>query len=390
MNLQKNWHRILVLLLTVVLVYWTANNLGGFQRFTLAFVSAALPFLLGAGLAFVLNLPVKFIEKRLAAWRGRHQKWHRLVSVTLSILLVILLSIFLVFLVIPDLQTTIGSFIEIVPEETNNIINFLSAFIENNPKVVVFVQELNLDINTIRENLVGFVQTFVADFISRLVNIVSTAISSVVTILIAFIFAIYILVIKENLIRQTKKIIYSLWSLRWANYFVNVGKKANEIFSSFVGGQITEGFILGVFVYLGMWIFGFPYRLSISVLTGTMALIPIYGAIIGGIVGFILIAVVSFPQALWFILFIVVIQQIEGNIIYPRVVGSSVGLPGIWVLFAVTMGGAFFGLTGMLLSVPVVSLIYALASATVNYRLAERGLVIETETNNISPKQRLK
>src|SRR5699024_9200284 len=143
----------------------------------------------------------------------------------------------------------------------------------------------------------------------------------------ALIFAIYLLTMKETLMRQVKKLIYSIWSLKWANYFVNVGKKANEIFSNFVGGQIIEALILGGMVYLGMWIFDFPYRLSISAVTGALALIPIYGALLGGVIGFILIAVVSFPQALWFVVFIIFVQQLEGNLIYPRVVGNSVGLP---------------------------------------------------------------
>ena len=189
---------------------------------------------------------------------------------------------------------------------------------------------------------------------------------------------------KEMLVRQVKKLIYSTWSLKWANYFVNVGKKANEIFSSFVGGQILEAIILGVLVYLGMWILNFPYRLSVSAITGALALIPIYGALLGGVVGFILIAVVSFPKALGFILFSVVVQQIEGNLIYPRVVGNSVGLPSIWVMMVVTVGGSLFGLIGMLVAVPVVSLAYTLVSATVNHRLEQRKLVIETGTSNIT------
>lgn len=136
-------------------------------------------------------------------------------------------------------------------------------------------------------------------------------------------------------------------------------------------------------VYLGMLLFNFPFKLSISVITGALALIPIYGAIIGGIIGFTLISVVHFKQAIWFIIFIVIIQQIEGNIIYPRVVGNKVGLPGIWVMVSVTVGGSFFGLIGMLVSVPLVSVVYSLISATVNYRLEAAGLNINTDSKNL-------
>ena len=135
-----------------------------------------------------------------------------------------------------------------------------------------------------------------------------------------------------------------------------------------------------------MTIFNFPYRLSISALTGALALIPIYGAFLGAFIGFILISVVSFSQAIWFVIFNIIIQQLEGNLIYPRVVGNSVGLPGIWVLLVVTVGGTFFGLVGMLIAVPVVSLIYALVVATVNHRLDQKNLSIHTESNNIVKK----
>lgn len=179
---------------------------------------------------------------------------------------------------------------------------------------------------------------------------------------------------KEDLIRQTKKFVYSTWSLKWANYVVNVGKKANEIFPNFVGGQILQPLIFTALIYIGMAIFNFPYRLSVSAITGALALIPIYGAFLGAFIGFILISVVSFSQAIWFVIFNIIVQQLEGNLIYPRVVGDSVGLPGVWVLLVVTVGGTFFGLVGMLVAVPVVSLVYSLVAATVNHRLNRKKL----------------
>lgn len=388
MNIQKNWYRILGLFLIVVLVYWGVNNLTGIQQLGSAVTSAALPFIIGVALAFILNIPVKILEKLLVKWTGKYRSWYRILSIILSFLLVILIIMFLIFLVIPDLQQTFSSFIETVPQEIDQFVTYISDFINNHPEIVGYVNELDIDVNSLQRTLVNSIQTALTSILGGLFGVVSMAVSSVVTVFIAIVFSIYVLVMKEALIRQMKKIIYAIADLRWANYITNVGRKANEIFSSFVGGQIMEAFILGILVYLGMWMFDFPYRLSVSVITGTMALIPIYGAIIGGVLGFILIAVISFPKAIWFIIFIVVIQQLEGNIIYPRVVGNSVGLPGIWVMFSVTIGGAFFGLVGMLISVPVVSLVYTLFSATINYKLAERGLNINHDTNSIKPHER--
>lgn len=383
MDIKNNWRRIFSLLITVVLIYWVINNLNTVKDFTDTMVDAFQPFIIGGVLAFILNLFVKNIEKWLVKWKKGYKKWFRPLSILLSFSFVILVLIFLIFLVIPDLQMTVTSFIEVVPAQISNVINWTESFIENNTEIVQFIQEVDIDFNSIQQQLIDYVQTFATNMLGNIIEIIFGTISSIVTIFIAIVFAFFLLTNKEKITRQFKKIIYSTWSLEWANYIVNVGKKANEIFSNFVGGEIIEAFILGTLVYVGMTIFNFPYSLSVSVITGFLALIPVFGAILGGIIGFILISVVSFTQAIWFIIFIVVIQQVEGNIIYPRVVGNSVGLPGIWVMVSVTVGGAFFGIIGMLISVPLVSLIYSLISATVNHRLNASDLQIEHNSSDL-------
>lgn len=383
MEIKKNWNRLLGLFLILILVYWTVNNIAALRSTTSVLSSAFMPFIIGSAIAFILNLPVKIIEDLLVKWTGKFRKWYRIVSILLSLLIVVLFFYALFFLIIPDLQQTVTSFIEVVPDAIRKAINVFTDFIHNNPRVVEYVQGLDIDLNNLQQQAINTVQSFATGVIGSTLTFITSTIDSVVTIFIALIFAIYLLTMKETLMRQVKKLIYSIWSLKWANYFVNVGKKANEIFSNFVGGQIIEALILGGMVYLGMWIFDFPYRLSISAVTGALALIPIYGALLGGVIGFILIAVVSFPQALWFVVFIIFVQQLEGNLIYPRVVGNSVGLPGIWVLLVVSVGGTLFGLVGMLVAVPVVSLIYSLVSATVNHRLDQRNLNIQTHSSDL-------
>jgi len=383
MEIKKNWNRILWLLLIVVLVYWSVNNIGVLQNATSTISSAFMPFIVGGALAFILNLPMRMIENLLEKWTGSFKKWYRIPSILISLLIVGMFFYGIIFLVIPDLQQTISSFVDVVPETIRNVVNTATNFIDNNPNIVEYVQQLNINLDNLQQQAINMVQSIASGAIGSTLSIITTTVSSVVTIFIALIFAIYLLVSKEALIRQFKKLIYSISSLKWANYLVNVGKKANEIFSNFVGGQIFEAIILGVMVYLGMWIFGFPYRLSVSALTGAFALIPIYGAFLGGFVGFVLISVVSFSQAIWFVVFIIVVQQIEGNLVYPYVVGDSVGLPGIWVLLVVSVGGSLFGLVGMLIAVPTISLIYALVAATVNHRLEKKNLDIETESSNI-------
>lgn len=179
---------------------------------------------------------------------------------------------------------------------------------------------------------------------------------------------------KETLTGQAKKVVRALFSEKWAHWITDVARMTNRTFSNFVTGQLTEAVILGTLCFLGMLIFRLPYAGVISVLVGFTALIPIFGAFIGVGIGAFLILLVSPIKALWFILFFVILQQLEGNLIYPRVVGKSVGLPGIWVLAAVTVGGNAFGLAGMLLAVPLCSVLYTLARQGVNARLARKGL----------------
>lgn len=383
MEIGKNWRRLLSLLVIVVLIYWAVNNMLMIQSFVNALISAFQPFIFGASFAFILNLLVKRIENWLMKWQKEYKSWFRILAIISSFMFVILILFFLVFLVIPDLERTVTSFIEVVPNQVSVIIQWVNHFFDNNTEIIQFVQNLDIDLNSIQQELINYAQTFATNTLGNIVSFITGAVNSVVTIFIAIVFAFFLLTNKEKIIRQLKKVIYSIWSLKWTNYLINVGQKANEIFSNFVGGAIIEAFILGILVYIGMLIFSFPFKLSISVVTGALALIPIYGAIIGGVIGFILISVVNFKQAVLFIVFIVIIQQIEGNIIYPRVVGNKVGLPSIWVMVSVTVGGSFFGLIGMLVSVPLVSVIYSLISATVNYRLETAGLNIDTDSKNL-------
>lgn len=383
MEIKKNWQRILWLLLIVVLVYWAANNLSLLQGMSAMVTSALMPFIIGSALAFILNLPVKIIENWLSKRQPHYKKWYRIFSVAISFMLLVVIIFALIFLVLPDLQQTVTSFVETFPNKISQVLNDGYQFLNRNPKLVDFLQEVELDIDNIQKQAINYIQTFATNFITGTIGFMSSTISSVITIFLALVFSFYLLFAKEKLVRQTKKLIYSTWSRPWANYIVNVGKKANVIFSSFIGGQITEAFILGFLVYFGMWIFNFPYSLSIAVLTGLLALIPVFGAILGGVIGFVLIAVVSLPKAIWFIVFIVILQQLESSLIYPKVVGDKVGLPGIWVMFIVTVGGSLFGLVGMLISVPIASLIYSLVSAQVNYKLEKRNLNIQTESSDL-------
>ena len=192
-----------------------------------------------------------------------------------------------------------------------------------------------------------------------------------VDIVLGIVFAIYLLAQKENLGRQTKKSIRAIFGEERAKKIVDFSSLTNSVFTKFVTGQLTEACIIGVLCFIGMLIFGMPYAGIISILVGFTALIPIFGAFIGTGIGAFLILLENPLKAIWFVIFIIVLQQLEGNLIYPRVVGKSVGLPGIWVLAAVTIGGGLFGVMGMLFSVPICSVLYVMFREYVNRKSKE-------------------
>lgn len=380
---KKTLKQIIGVIVFAVVFFWIINNFGIIRQAWQQILTLTLPFILGAGAAFILNLPLKLFENQLVKWTGKYYNWYRPLGILFAFLLVFVLISFVVFLVLPDLQDTISSFIAVVPSEINKMVNWINTYFSENPAVLEGLQNMNLDMDSLRSRAIQTAQAVATGIFGSLVTVISVVISSVFNTFIAIVFAIFILSAKESLTRHFKMLIYASLNLDWANYIIAVGKKANEVFSNFISGQVTEAFILGILFYLGMWLFNFPYRLSISVLTGALSLIPIFGAIFGGFLGAILISVISLPQAIWFVVFTVVIQQIEGNIIYPRVVGNSVGLPGIWVMFAVTVGGGLFGLVGMLLSVPTLSLLYQLTRDTVSFKLAYKGLDVHADSENL-------
>ncbi|MEY8370444.1 AI-2E family transporter [Aerococcaceae bacterium 50-4] len=383
MEKKFTWRRIVSMLLIVIVGYWAINNFGTIRGIFDSIIAVTLPFLLGAALAFILNLPLKFFERHMTKWVGNYHTWYRIVGILFGYLIIAGVIAFIIFLVLPDLQDTLGSFISQVPAEINKLYLSINQYIADNPQILEAFNQLNVDTNQLRDQLFSLVQSFTSGILDTTINLVGNLVNGVFNTFVAIIFGTSILFKKETLSRQFKKIIYGTMPKNWANFTVSLGAEANQTFGQYVSGQVIEAGILLVLVFIGMTIFKFPFTLSISVLTGAMALVPIYGAIMGGVVGFFLIAVVDVGQAIWFIIFIIVVQQIEGNIIYPRVVGGSVGLPGIWVLFSVTVSGAFFGLAGMLLSVPIFALCYKLASATINYNLEKENIHVTTETNNI-------
>ena len=376
---KKNMKRIALLIAFGLLLYWGLNHPGQAGQMLSTVFSIFLPFLLGGCLAFLLNVILRPVERGWRrAWGKRYgprqKRAQRPVCLLVSTLLLVGVVFAIFFIVVPALKDSVVNFVSLLPSRLTHLEhwwNNLAGFLEAHS---IQLPEVSLNSAELPNNITSFLSKYGEDFLNTTIGITSSIFSLVVNLVLALAFSLYLLAQKETLTGQAKKVVRALFSEKWAHWITDVARMTNRTFSNFVTGQLTEAVILGTLCFLGMLIFRLPYAGVISVLVGFTALIPIFGAFIGVGIGAFLILLVSPIKALWFILFFVILQQLEGNLIYPRVVGKSVGLPGIWVLAAVTVGGNAFGLAGMLLAVPLCSVLYTLARQGVNARLARKGL----------------
>lgn len=357
---------VAALLLYLAIHYWDQFiNLVGLV------LGAATPLLLGGALAFIVNIFMSFLERHLSRLfhLKHHTKWLRPVCMLLSFITVALVLFLITRMIVPELTQCLEVLISAIPsalrtaarwaEDTLNISGlFNQVLAEMQAKQGTLQETLSKGLNAV---LYGAGSVFNVVF-----SATSTVISSVISIFFGTVFAVHLLSGKEKLNVQFKQLMRRALPAKANRQVCHVLHTLKESFHSYIVCQLTEAFILGSLCALGMMIFGMPYALMIGCLIGVTALIPIAGAYIGGGIGAIMIFSVNPTQALWFIVFLVVLQQIEGNLIYPRVAGSSLGLPGIWVLVAITIGGGLLGILGMLISVPLTTTIYHLLQEHMN------------------------
>ena len=380
MNLdKKNIWKILGIIAFGIVLYFALNQFDSVMNFIRFFVGLLMPVIVGICIAFVAQLPLRFFERKLfglKALQGKKyiEKFKRPFSITLSFLLILGIILFVIFMVVPEFARTLAALTERIPEFFRQVQGKVNELLSEYPELASSVIALDLDWNNIGTKVLEFVQSGASSVLNSTVTVATSVFSAAFNLVIGFVFAIYFLYDKETLIRQLKQILYAYFSEKRGDYLIYVGKVSNKVFSNFITGQCTDAVILGVLCYIGMLIFQFPYALMISVLVGFTALIPVFGAFIGAFIGAFLILVTDPILAVWFIIYLVVLQQIEGNLIYPRVVGTSVGLPALWVLFAVTVGGSAMGVLGMLIGVPLCSLAYTLFREAIYGRLEFRKI----------------
>ena len=377
--------RVLLFIFAVALIIYSVFNMDTMLEFIKNSIVLIKPFLIGAVIAFVLNVPLRFFEHHVFCHikHPKFKKVERGLSILLSLLLVWIALSLVVRIVVPQLIESISLLVSTIPGYVDYLTNFLSEYENDSEAIANFVKQIeSISPQTLEQYTMNWLNDQVtahallsSAFMST-VGIVSSVAAGVINFFVAFVFAIYILGSKEKLAVQARKICFAFFNRMHAAYLVHVAQVSFAKMYSFITGQLTEAVILGSLCTIGMVIFRLPYAGMIGVLTGFCALIPIFGAFIGGAVGALLIFTVSPIKALTFVIFLVILQQIEGNFIYPKVVGSSVGLPAVWTLFAITIGGALMGLIGMMLFVPLCAIVYFLFTEIVAGRLKK---------NNISP-----
>ncbi len=367
---MRNTRHIILFIALVVLCVIKIKEILDIFKFMLSIFQ---PFIWGSAIAFVMNIPLNGFEKHLFRnWKGkRAEKFKRPVSITLSIFLIISIILFVGMTVVPQLGKTIVDIGNKLPSFWDNSVTKLEKLCASNPQIVKYLKQLqntSFDWDMILNKAMHFLQNGVGSMVNSTISVAGTIIGGVINTAVAVIFSIYILSQKERLGNQGKRILKAYLPEKVNAQVLKVLGLLNNNFNSFISGQCLEAVILGIMFVVTLTVFRIPYALLIGVLIAFMALIPIVGAFIGCFVGAFLILVDNPMKAVVFLIIFLVLQQIEGNLIYPHVVGNSVGLPSIWVLAAVTLGGSLLGVTGILLFIPLVSTAYILVKDDVNAR----------------------
>lgn len=361
----KKW---LILILVAIVAYWGINNLATVGSVINTVIDIIFPFILGGALAYILNIPMSFFERKFTRTEKKKKakkktKLKRILAIILSVIVIIFILTLIITLIVPELVNIFNLLIDNIPYYVQEITKVAQNYSQELPNINNFLQ--NLEVENLKKEAIDQGIKLLTSSISVITNVFS----GIATFFIAIFFAMYILIDKEKLKEQTKKLIKAYLGEKRAEKIINVGRISNNIFRSFFTVQCLEATILGVLCILGMLILRIPYAVPIGVLVGVTALIPVVGCFIGIIIGAILILSINPIKVITFIIFVLILQQVEGNVIYPRVVGSSVGLPGMWVLVAVSVGGSLGGILGMLIGVPIASIIYTLVKKDVNKKL---------------------
>lgn len=379
---KENIQKIMLMGCGCILFAWLLNNISNLGIIFAGVWKLLAPFAVGGMIAFVMNIPMTKIEGLLVGKKTpKKRKWARGVAIAITLILFLGIISFTLFLLVPELVNNLKCLAERIPGFLDGIQSWLMQIADNNPNWKA--QIIDIANNLTSSNSI---QNIVTNSLNSLVDsskgFIASVTSGITTAVLAIVFAIYLLGQKEYLIHGSKKLVYAFISKKYADKTIEIASLANKTFGGFVSGQCLEAIILSTIFFLVLFVGGFPYALLISVITFVLAFVPMFGATFSAIIGAVLIFPISPIRAIIFLLLSFVIQQIENNLIYPKVVGKSVGLAGIWTLVAIIIFGSLFGIIGMIIGLPIASIAYALLGETVNKKLEEKRLKRKLENTS--------
>lgn len=371
-----------IVILSSIALYYCVSNLNLFKDVLNNIVATAQPFIVGGVIAYLINYILNFYEvKVLQRWKfaDLSKKFRRGLGLILSYITAAAIVYIFVKIIFPQVIDNVVGLVNNIPQYISDTTVFMSEVFEkiDIPKnySAMVVERLNEMLSKILE--------IVSNAVPALANTAMSIASSIWNIVLGIIISIYILIDKEKFASAGRKICYAMFNENKVDGILTLAKKSNDTFSRFIGGKILDSFIIGVLTFIILIIFKMPYALLVSVIVGITNVIPVFGPFIGAIPGFLIIVFVSPIQALWFLLIILAIQQIDGNIIGPYILGDSVGLSAFWIIFSVTIFGKLLGITGMIIGVPIFAILYSLIKEYIENKLKQKGLPIETSQYDV-------
>ena len=373
---RKTVRNIFMVALGAIAFYWVLHETEQFKNLWTELVDILSPFVLGAAIAFIMNVPMRALERHLTF--VRKDGLRRTLAIILTFVMIVLVIAGVILLLIPQITETIQALIPKLTDFFLRVEKHLLDFLNENPQLLEWVSSTtglqSFDWSGLIQKAVTMLKNSVSVIATGAFSAVGGVTSALVNIVIGLVFSLYCLARKEILARQGRRILYAFLPERFCDESIRVMRLTNSTFSNFISGQCLEALILGCLFAVAMAILKLPFIPLISVLIAITALVPIVGAFVGCILGTFFILVNDPLQALIFVAMFLVLQQIEGNLIYPKVVGTSIGLPGMWVLVAVTIGGDLMGIAGMLIMIPISSVLYTLLREFTSKRVAERQI----------------
>jgi predicted PurR-regulated permease PerM len=363
---------ILIIITYTVVLFMVLNHYSAVTNTVGAWFGIITPFIYGLGIAYVLNIPYQFFKDRVfKAFEkkgGNSNRWINPLALASTYVSVLVAVFLIVWFIIPQLGSSVNLLVQNIPYYIASLETLLNKQID----YFNLGNLLGSQTSDTWTNLLQKAATMLSSLLQGVINYILGLTSSIYNWLIGFIFSIYMLIGKESLLNALKRVMKAFLPMKWMDSIMKVSGRTNHIFNSFIKGSLIDSIVVGVLCFLGMSIFGIPYALLVSVIQGITNIIPVFGPLIGAIPSTFIILMDDPVKALIFAIFIIVLQQVDGNIIQPRIVGNAIGLPGIWVLFAIVVGSGLFGIVGLIIGVPTAAVLYAILKESVNNRLEKK------------------